>query len=139
LTAVIEVFYDTENSKFRFTVDDVCDYLTRIKTEYDAKEVNVLKNLLLSASGDSITIRKDLRSFSYIALNLIRDSKGTAPCSAFGKSYESGELKLVAVGHRETPFSVNVKGKGWLPNLFGGKGHRCPEGHELIGMVTWRT
>jgi hypothetical protein len=62
--------------------------------------------------------------------------------------YEEKELKRVVVGHGESPFSVEVKGRGlWerlfgkrrrLP-LFGGKGYQCPEGHELIGVVTWRT
>jgi hypothetical protein len=23
--------------------------------------------------------------------------------------------------------------------LFGGRGYQCPEGHELIALVTWRT
>jgi hypothetical protein len=65
-----------------------------------------------------------------------------------GKSYESGQLKPVAVGHGESPSSVNIEEKGWLRRLFGkkerlplfgGRGYACQEGHELIAMVTWRT
>jgi hypothetical protein len=50
----------------------------------------------------------------------------------------------------ESPFKINVKQKKRgigrlfarkqkLPGMFGGKGYECPEGHELIAMVTWRT
>jgi hypothetical protein len=91
---------------------------------------------------------KELSLFPYIALNLIRDTKGTVYCRSCGKSYESGQLKPAAVGHGESPFSVSVKGSGLrrklfgrkerLP-LFGGRGYQCPEGHELIALVTWKT
>jgi hypothetical protein len=52
------------------------------------------------------------------------------------------------VGHGETPFSPDVIGKGWLRKvfgkkerlpLFGGRGYQCPEGDELIALVTWKT
>jgi hypothetical protein len=148
MATVITVVYETAKAVFRFTVEDVMDHLNRTEPEYDEKEVTALKDLLSSATGDSITIPKDLRLFPHIALDLIRDSKGTAYCRACGRSYESGQLKPVAVGHGETPLSVNVKGRVWVRKLFrkkerlplfGGKGYQCPEGHELIGMVTWRT
>jgi hypothetical protein len=137
MTTVITVIYETDKGIFQFTVKDVIDHLNRTETEYDAKEVTVLKDLLSSATEDSITIPEELRLFPYIALNLIRDSKGTEYCRTCGKSYESGQLKPVTVGHGETPLSVNVKGKGWLRKLFrrkerlplfGGRGYQCPEG-----------
>jgi hypothetical protein len=148
MTTVITVVYETEKAAFRFTVEDVMDHLNRTETEYDAKEVAALKDLLSSATEDSITMPKDLRLFPYIALNLLRDRKGTVYCRTCGKSYESGQLKAVAVGHGESPFSVNVKEEGWLRKLFrkkerlplfGGRGYACPERHELIAMVAWRT
>jgi hypothetical protein len=91
---------------------------------------------------------KELSLFPHITLNLIRDNRGTVYCRTCGKSYESGQLKPVAVGHGESPFSVDVKGKGWLRKLFrkkerlplfGGNGYQCQKGHELIEVVTWRT
>ncbi len=48
----------------------------------------------------------------------------------------------------DSPLSVDVKGSGFLRALFGRKkrlpllgrkGYQCPEGHEVIGLVTWRT
>jgi hypothetical protein len=148
MATVITVVYETDKAVFRFTVDEVRDYLNHTETEYDEKEVTALKDLLSSATVDSITMPKDLRLFPHIALNLIKGSKGTAYCRTCGKTYESGQLKPVTVGHGETALTVNVKGKGWLRDLFrkkqrlplfGGRGYQCPEGHELIGVVTWRT
>jgi hypothetical protein len=148
MTMGTEVFYETDNGIFKFTVDDVMDHLNRNEPGYDEKVVTVLKDLLSSAAGDSITIPKDLRLFPYIALNLIRDSKGTVFCNTCENAYEAAQLKPVTVGHGETPLLVNVKGKGWLMRvfgkkemlpLFGGRGYACPQGDELIALVTWRT
>jgi hypothetical protein len=148
MATVITVTYETDKAVFRFTVDEVRDHLNHTETEYDAKEVTALKDFLSSATGGSITMPKDVRLFPHIALDLIRDSKAEVYCRTCGKSYESGQLKPVTVGHGETLFSVNIKGKGWLRGifqrrermpLFGGRGFACPEGHELIGLVTWRT
>jgi hypothetical protein len=145
---LITVVYETEKAVFRFTVEDVMDHLNRSDTEYDEKEVTALRDFLTSAKGGSITIPKDLRLFPHIALNLIKGNKGAVYCRICGKSYESGQLKAVAVGHGESPFSVNIKGKGWVRRLFrkrerlplfGGRGYVCPEGHELIALLTWRT
>jgi hypothetical protein len=148
MTNLITVVYETDKAVLRFTVEDVRDHLNRNEAEYDEKEVTALKDLVSSATGGSITIPKDHRLFPHIALNLIKDSKATVYCMACRKTYESGQLKPVAVGHGETPLSVDVKGKGWLGRLFlkrqrlplfGGRGYACPEGHELIALVTWRT
>jgi hypothetical protein len=63
--------------------------------------------------------------------------------------HHTGCLRIeVERGHGEILLSVDVKGKGWLRNifrkkerlpLFGGRGYQGQEGHELIGVVTWRT
>jgi hypothetical protein len=144
----LTVFFETDSAIFRFTVEEVMDHLNRNEPGYDEKEVTVLKDLLSSSTEDSITIPKDLRLFPHVTVNLIRDGKGAVYCKTCDKAYEAAELKLVRVGHGETPFSPNVKGKGWLRKvfgrklrlpLFGGRGYQCPEGDELIVLVTWRT
>jgi hypothetical protein len=142
------VTYQTETGIFRFTVEEVRSHIDRHKPQCDRTDVTVLLYALSSASGDSITIPSELGLFPYIVLNLIRDSKGTAYCKICDKIYGPADLKATTVGHGESPLSVNVKMKGGrrtlfgkregLP-LFGGRGYACPEGHELIAMVTWRT
>jgi hypothetical protein len=142
------VTYQTQNGIFRFTVEEVREHIDHHEPQYEASDVTALLHSLSSASGDSITIPSDAGLFPHIALDLLRDSKGRAYCKICGKSYEPTQLKPITVGHGETPLTVSVKGKGRrrklfgrrqrLP-LFGGKGYACPEGHELIAMVTWRT
>jgi hypothetical protein len=63
--------------------------------------------------------------------------------------YQVSGLVPFDVGGGENPLKVQVGyRKGLLKRilgqekrvpLFGGKGCRCPGGHELIGLVTWRT
>ncbi len=63
--------------------------------------------------------------------------------------YKAGQLKPITVGHGKSPFEVNMGKKGGVKNIFrtkqkqpamlGGKGYKCPEDHELISMITWRT
>jgi hypothetical protein len=86
--------------------------------------------------------------FAYLALDLTVQGKGVVYCRACKRYYEAKDLKRVVVGHGENPFSVDVKRSGWLKRLFGkkrrlpafgGKGYRCPKGHEMIGLVTWKT
>jgi hypothetical protein len=89
MATVITVVYETDKAVFRFTVEDVRDHLNRNKPGYDGEEVTALKDLLSSARVDSITIPGNLRLFPHIALNLIRDSNGTAYCMACGKTYGS--------------------------------------------------
>jgi hypothetical protein len=48
MTAGTELFYETDNGIFKFTVEDVMDHLNRNETQYDAKEVTVLEDLLSS-------------------------------------------------------------------------------------------
>jgi len=53
------------------------------------------------------------------------------------------------MGYGKSPFSPNSKEKGGikkllgkkqkLPGMSGGRGYRCPEGHDLISTITWRT
>jgi hypothetical protein len=142
------VTYQTENGIFRFTVEEVREHIDPHEPQSDESDVAALLYSLSSASGDSITIPSEPGLFPYIALNLIRDSKGAAYCKICDKTYGPTELKATTVGHGESPLSVKVKMKGGrrklfgkkerLP-LFGGRGYQCPEGHELIAMVTWRT
>jgi hypothetical protein len=142
------VSYQTENGIFRFTVEEVKEYIDRYETQYDTSDVTVLLYSLSLTSGDSITMPKELSLFPYIALSLIKDSKGTVYCRICRKTYGPADLKAMTVGNGESPLSVNVKKKGGrrklfgmrerLP-LFGGRRYQCPEGHELIAMATWRT
>ena len=85
----------------------------------------------------------------HIALDLIAAGKGSVTCKICGKTYRADELESFTVGHGKSPFELNLKKKGGvkslfkgkqkLPAMFGGKGYRCPENHELISLITWQT
>jgi hypothetical protein len=142
-----EVYFETENSILRFSYDDVVDRLPCYLSSLPTIESTTLRDLL-SRSDHSITVPREHHRFAYFALDLIEKGKGVVYCKACKRYYIARELKRVVAGHGESPFLVNVKGRGlWrrllrkkqrLP-LFGGKGYQCPEGHELIEVVTWRT
>ena len=63
--------------------------------------------------------------------------------------FKAIQLKSISIGHGVSPFEVNIQKEGGItnllikkrkqPSMFGGKGYVCPEGHELISMITWRT
>ena len=142
-----EVFFETENAILRFSHDDVVERLPYLESNLDATQATTLRDLL-SRSDHSIRLPPELNRFVYLALDLIEKGKGVVYCKACKRYYEAKELKRVVVGHGESPFSVDLKWRGWLRGLFrkkrrlplfGGKGYQCPQGHELIRLVTWRT
>jgi len=142
-----EVYFETENGILRFYYDDVVEKLSYYESTFGTTEATTLRDLL-SQSDRSIKVPDEQYRFAYLALDLIERGKGVVYCKACKMYYGAKKLKRVVVGHGESLFSANVKGRGWLRSLFGkkqklpvfgGKGYQCPKGHELIGLVTWRT
>jgi hypothetical protein len=142
-----KVYFETENATLRFSYADVVEKLPYYDSTFLANEATTLHDLPYH-SDHSIWLPPELYKFVYLALDLIEKGKGVVYCKECKRYYEAKELNGVVVGHGESPFSVNVKGRGWLRRFFGkkqrlpffgGKGCQCPDGHELIGLVTWRT
>ena len=143
------VIFKTESAVFEFSRKDVLEYLINLTAENSADEAVRLLKLISTTSGETIMIPNEHDYFGYVALDLIDAEKGSVTCVACGKIYKADELKSITVGHGRSPFDVNLKNKGGaknlfrrkqkLPAMFGGKGYQCPEGHELIAMITWRT
>lgn len=144
------VIHETENAIFQFDLADAIKGLSTYAIQRGVDDANELLDFLTSSPTDPVRIpggRSDY--FGYITLDLISQSKGSAYCKICQKTYRANQLKPVTVGHGNSPFSVNLKKKGGIKNLFsrktkmpgmyGGKGYACPEGHELISMITWRT
>jgi len=142
-----EVHFEMENAIFRFYYDDAIERLPHYESTLGMTQATTLRDLLYH-SDHSIRVPRELSRFAYLALALIEHGTGVVYCKACKRHYEAKDLKRVVVGHGESTFSVDVKRRGWLRKLFekkqrlplfGGKGYGCPEGHELIGLVTWRT
>lgn len=143
------VYHETENAILYFYLRDVRQYLEYHTSDYEVDEATTLIDFLSSVVTESIKIPNEYGYFGYIALELIRGSKGSVYCKICGKTYRPDRLKLTVAGHGKDPFSINHKVKGGikklfkrkpkLPGMHGGKGYECPEGHELISIITWKT
>ena len=144
------VIHETQSAIFQLDRADAIKCLSGYAIQRGVDDANELLDFLVSSPADPVRIpegRSDL--FGYVTLDLISQSKGSAYCKLCQKTYRANQLKPITIGHGKTPFSVNLKKKGGikrlffkkqkLPGLYGGKGYACPEGHELISMITWRT
>ncbi len=145
------VLFQTKNSAFEFDLAEVKKRLNQYISEHNVEEAIQILGLISSSSDDPIKIPEEYDYFGYIALDLISKGKGSVTCKTCNKTYQPDQLKSITVGHGKSPFSINLKqqkggiikrlfGKRQkLPGMFGGKGYECPQGHELITMITWRT
>ena len=141
------VIFQTENTIFTFSKKEVKEHLIFKQTEYAPHEVTQLLELISTDSNETILSSIHHHYFGYVALDLISESMDTVNCKICLKIYDAGQLKEFAVGYGKNPFDINQKQKGGFslfekrknPSMFGGKGYKCPAGHELIAMETWRT
>jgi hypothetical protein len=137
---------ETTDAVFQFALEDVVTALKRHSSEDESTE---LMSFLATQSKDVIEIPQEKNSFLYSALALLASNKGSVFCKACGRDYRASELKSFSVGAGENPLKVMVGyqesllkrifGREKRVPLFGGRRYRCPEGHELIALVTWRT
>ncbi len=143
------VIFKTRNAVFEFDRKDVKERLNNLATEHDVDEATKLLELISTPREKTILIGEEQGYFGYVALDLIGAGKGSVTCKVCYKIYKANQLKPITVGHGESPFVINTRKKGGIkslfrkkhkqPAMFGGKGYKCPEDHELISMITWRT
>ena len=144
------VIHETKTAIFQFDLADGIKCLSAYAIQCGVDEANELLDFLTSSPTDPVRIPEERSElFGYVTLDLLSQSKGSAYCKICQKSYRADQLNPITIGHGKTPFSVEIKKKGGIkslfpkkgkmPGMFGGKGYACPEGHELISMVTWRT
>jgi len=141
------VIFQTENAVFKFALKEMKEHLIVSESEYNPDEVAQLLKLISTDSDEIILVSADIPYFGYVVLNLIGSGKGIVTCKLCGKTYDASQLKESAVGHGKSPFDIKQKQKGGFsligkrknPSMFGGKGYKCPDGHVLISMETWRT
>jgi hypothetical protein len=142
-----KVIFETEDALFQFDRKDVKRHLKFLEAEYGIDDVTRLLEFI-STSSKTIIIPDTHPYFGYITLDLISQGKGSVTCKPCNLTYQSKVLKSFTVGHGRSPFDARLEKIGGIRNLFrrkrnlpgmGGKGYKCPEGHELIARVTWRT
>ena len=141
------VIFQTENAVFKFTQKEVKECLICKHSEYDPNEVAKLLELISTDCDETILSSNDHHYFGYVALDLFSEGMGSVTCKICEKIYSAGQLKEFAIGHGKSPFDINQEQKGGFSllgkrrsrSMFGGTGYKCPEGHTLISMETWRT
>jgi hypothetical protein len=140
------VRFETADAVFQFTLEDVVEMLKGHASEDEATE---LLDFLPIQRGDIVEIPQGKKSFLYAVLDLLTSNKGTVFCKICGREYQANELIAFSVGAGENPLKVKVGyrerllkrlfGRQRRVPLLGGVGYRCPQGHEVISLVTWRT
>jgi len=162
-----QITYKTENSIFEFAKSDVFERLNFHKNELNSLEADMMEKYL-SCRGHPNVVPEEYDYFTIIAVELIEKEIGEVTCEVCDKTYQASELKSIKVGSGRTPIDENARrendrlrlraifGKEWFrvaidniknpfrkknsnPSMFGGKGYACPNDHELITLVTWRT
>jgi hypothetical protein len=143
------ILFDTGNASLEFDRREVMERISSFTERHKIETAAYLKELVFSTAEETTIIPPEMTKFRVLALELLRDGLGKVTCRACGKSYDAKELKRIKVGHGETPFSVPLERRGWikrlfrrkmrLPGMLGGKGFACPQNHEVISLITWRT
>jgi hypothetical protein len=138
------VMFENPNAIFDFELPDVTDRL-KYYSHQNVHEASEILNSIVSSPSKAIEVESDY--FGYIVLDLIRAGKGHIYCNVCKEMYDSNQLVSRALGFGKTPFLINIKEKGGIiKRLFskkrhisgtGGEAYDCPNGHELIGMITW--
>ena len=140
------VIFETQNAIFYFDASDAISILNYYAIEHKVSEAVQLLVSIESSSSESIKISSHY--FGSIVLDLLGKGKGSIFCKACEKKYLASQLRSLPIGFGKNPLKVNLKKEGGIiKRLFGkkkrmmcmrgGEGYLCPQGHELIGMITW--
>ena len=147
--SMAKVSYETDDALFEFDLVEAIETLNHYAFEHEDDEAAQLLDFIAESPDESVKIPERYDYFGYIALHLLSQEQGSIKCKLCGKTYHPDELKPTTLGHGKSPLSINSKEKRGikklfgkkqkLPGMLGGRGYKCPEGHELISMITWRT
>jgi hypothetical protein len=107
-----------------------------------------LISILKPSRGSQNLIPEKYHYFCFVIVDLIGRGKGSIICKQCHKTYGSFDLKKLPLGHGKSPSNLRIPvEKGFLKRLLkpmpivksglGGVRYLCPEGHELISVVTW--
>ena len=138
------VIFKTEEAIFKFDRKSVMECLEHRKS-HQIQEIDTLIEVLSSQPYQTILSSAEHQYFGFIALDLIKSSEGYAFCKNCEQNYSFNQLEAFTVGpdgatFKAAPGKKNLFRRKPKPfGMYGGKGYKCPEGHELIFMITWIT
>lgn len=143
------VIFHTESAAFKFNHKRVKDHLIENKNEYSPDVVSRSLKIISTDSDVIVLSLNDHQNFGYVVLDLISTGLGSVTCKLCDQKFLSNELQSTVIGCGKGPFNPVIKRKRWgihilkkkqeLRGMFGGIGYQCPENHDLISMITWRS
>lgn len=134
------ICYETEGAIFEFDHNNIVEKLTHYAKKEHIEEAHELLDIIANPTNDKITISEEFQFIVNVLFDLIRNDKGSAKCKICDKTYQPRDLRIIDVGHGKNPLDLKISNKKQkLPGVYGSKGYTCPENHQLITMVTWRT
>ena len=143
------VIFKTEEAIFQFDRKSVMELLDRKNSSYDVQELDTLIDILSNQPERTILSSAEHQHFGFIVLKLINTSDGSVICKNCGKQYRFNQLEAFTVGPDDATIKAATSKKGGFTRMFrkrpkhfpmyAGKGVKCPNGHMLIFMITWRT
>jgi hypothetical protein len=138
--------FETTDAVFQFALED---FVMGLKSRVAWHESNELIEFQIAHSQDVVEISQEKKSLLFVALDLLASDEGSLFCKICGKEHQASERVSFPVGAGENPLKTKVGHPGGMLRrllrrqrrlpLFGGKGYQCPDGHELISVITWRT
>jgi hypothetical protein len=135
------VTYETEEAVFIFSEESLFKLLRVETPEYDVAERMTILNIIESSRKKSVVIPSDNYYFGLIVLDLIDKGEGAVICKSGQRKYAARDLRPTTLGWGKSPWELKTKWKGGRrqPGKLGGRGFRCPLGHEVISRITWIT
>ena len=138
--------FETEKAIFHFDLQDVFASL-QDHSPFDPDAADLV-NILESSSSETRRIPSEKGFFGYIVVDLLSKNKGFVFCKDCQKTYLAEKLQSHPIGFGESPLRVKLSWKGGIlrkifgrrikrVGMMGGKRFECPQGHELIAMLTW--
>ena len=145
------VIFENQDGVFKFDQKEVKEIIRCNRSKYDLDQVANLQNLISIECNETIVIQEEPLYFDSIALDLIKisTSTGSVFCKSCNKRYSVKQLKSIKVGGGAKPFFIRQEKRKGIkrffkkrrkpPSMCGGEGYTCPEDHDLISMITWKT
>lgn len=144
----MEVIFQNQFASFKISQKAVKDIILRNRSKY-YDEALKLVDQISQEDTPKIVIPDEPNYFDYVALDLIANGDGEVFCKRCIKKYEARQLKRVNIGYQGNPFDIKIEKKKLLkhlfrkrmkrPEMYGGRGYLCPEGHNVISVIIWKT
>jgi hypothetical protein len=145
---IMDVIFQNQFASFRFNQSAVKNIILRNRLKYYDEALNLVDQIS-QEDTPKIVIPDEPNYFDYVALDLIATGEGNVFCKRCIKKYEARQLKRIHFGYQGNPFDIKKEKKKLFkhlfrkrikpPEMYGGRGYICPENHEVISMIIWKT